>query len=690
MRLEIVRQVFLKELRETLRDRRSMITMFGIPLLLYPLMTMSMAGMQHSVLRKLEQQSVTIAVVRPEAAPHLMEEIKKPKSGFKVLSDEDPRAALAAGKVDAVVTIPPRFEEGALALREERIKIELDRSRTSASFTESKLERLLNDYQHWIIVRRLASRGVGADVVKPVRFDTADVSTGGQRFGKFLSVLLPMMLLVTGILGSFFPAVNAATAERELGTLETLLVTPASKLELLLGKVGLVVISGLLTSGLNMLSMSLVLWRTFSMMGKGAAALTLDPQALLLSYLAAVPTLIFFAAAALVVALFARNYREANSYVTPVMLVSMAPMFVSIAEPKASLGLLVTPVINTSIVIRDVLTGQANAGSFLLAFFASCLYAVLMLSLAARIFSSEALVNPAWEPLSLKGFRRGGRVRPPRFPAMDEALALFVVCLLLQFYVAPEWLRHGLLPTLAGTEVLLIAAPALLAARLFRYPWRETFAFRPPAPAAMVGAALLGVGAVPWVVALVGLQNRVWPANSDMQRAMEKLFLPALQQNPVVMVIAVGLLAGVCEEILFRGPIQTAFARRLPGWAALLISSVLFAAAHMDPQGMTFRTLLGLLLGWIVLRGGSVYPAMLAHALIDSTNLALNVWGPKGSFWDLEHLVRLSGPWALQLAAGAALLAVGTVLCAQAFRHSGTRPGDRVAKEDNLAIKEPA
>jgi membrane protease YdiL (CAAX protease family) len=339
-------------------------------------------------------------------------------------------------------------------------------------------------------------------------------------------------------------------------------------------------------------------------------------------------------------------------------------MFVSITDPKATPGLLVTPTVNTTLVIRDVLAGQATPSAFLIAFVSSCLYAGLAISLAARLFTTEQLVNPAWEPLSVKGLRQASRRSERRLPAIDEALALFAVSLLLLLYVSPSWMKWGFLPLLAGNEILLIAGPALLFAWVGRYRWVETFAWRRPSASATAGAVLLGLGALPWVYALAALQARVWPQDPDTVHATLKLILPALRAHPVFTAIAAGALAGICEEILFRGPIQTALVRRLPVGIALTAGAVLFAAAHLDLQGMLFRTLFGVMLGWVVWRGGSIFPAMLMHAVADSTHFALLAWSLKGSAPSLENwsarMAVLAGPPAL--AGAAALLAVGVWL----------------------------
>jgi ABC-type Na+ efflux pump permease subunit/membrane protease YdiL (CAAX protease family) len=672
LRLRIIREVFFKELRETLRDKRSLLIMFGVPLLLYPMLTLSTATLGQQTAKRMQQADARVAVRNAEAAPGLVKALLRPKSGIRLTEVDDPETALKEDRLDAVIIVPAGYEKDVLASKNVELSIQVDRSRSHTDFTEGKIERAVDAYEDEIVKKRLAQYGAPESAVRSLETKTIDTASGDGRFGRMLSMLLPMMLLLTGMLGAFFPAITATTAERELNTLEALLVTPAGRMEILLGKTILVVLSALLTSALNMISMSLVLWRTVSMATSMASnvapGLQLDAGALGLAYVAAMPTILFFSATVMVVGLFARNYREANSYVTPVMLLSMAPLFVSVMDPTPSLGLLVTPAINSTIVIREVLTGHVEALHYLIAFGSSCLYAGLMLSLAARLFSNEQLVNPAWEPLSTKGLltRRTGP-RPQRLPAIDEALALYAVSLLLNFYIAPEWLKAGLLTTLAGVEILLIAAPAIVFAQLGRYRWRETFSFRSVSPRWFLGAALMALGVLPWMFALVGVQYHIWPPDPATSQAMEKLFRPALERDPWVTILAVGLLAGVCEELLYRGPVQAALMQKMRPWYALWIGGFLFAAAHVDPAGMAYRTLLGVLLGWIVWRSGSVFPAMLAHMLIDSVNLGLARFAPKGTLWDPELALHAGGPttpqvWT-QLAIGTVLVAIGWVLC---------------------------
>ena len=682
MRLDVVRTVFRKELREMLRDRRSLAVMFGIPLLLYPLVAIGIATLGSQKRDELKSQTAKVYITNAEDVPYLVHLMNGQYTGLtavKLNEGVDPEAALKAGELSAIIEAPPDAEARHVAGEDVELRTRLDRSRTATVFVERKLDKMLEDYKKHVIEQRLALRGVSPTVLEPPKTKTIDVSSGTQRFGRMLAQMLPLLLLMTGMLGALFPALNATTTERELGTLETLLVTPAGRTELLVAKGALVLICGLLTAGLNMVSMALVLKRATSMLDSSAAELNVSAAALALSYLAAVPTLVLFTTLVLIVGLLARNFREANAYATPVMLLPLASLAVGIMEPRLTPAVLLTPIANTTVIIREALTGRVPAWAFLTAFASSAVYAGLMLATAARLFSNEQLVNPAWEPLSMKGLRLGGasstgRARPRRLPSPDEAIALFALSLVLLFYVTPEWRKAGLFGQLLGNELLLILAPAALFAVLGRWKVRETFKLNRASGRAMTGAALLAVGLAPWVQLVALLQRLVWPSESEASQHATKLIVDSLRSSPLLTIVGVGVLAGVCEELFYRGPLQTAFVRKLPPWPAIVLVGILFGAIHMDLPGLPIRVALGVLLGWIVWRGGSIYPAMLAHGLFDSTSIAMVWWAlhtheekalttqPAGFHLDPSDVV--------MLAIGAAAVVAGAALFRSALRRS--------------------
>src|SRR4051812_48771143 len=159
MRPRIIKIVFLKELREMLRDRRSLAIMFGIPLVLYPLLTVIVGSIGVSTKNKLKDTPGRVAVVNPQAAPHLMDLLGEKASGLNVIRSTKPEDDLRSGGLDAVLTVPDNAEQQALADRAPEITTKLDRSRTSSLFVEGKVTKVLTQYDKWIVEQRLRDRG---------------------------------------------------------------------------------------------------------------------------------------------------------------------------------------------------------------------------------------------------------------------------------------------------------------------------------------------------------------------------------------------------------------------------------------------------------------------------------------------------------------------------------------------------
>src|SRR4051794_26524697 len=129
MRFSIIKIVFLKELREMLRDRRSLTIMFGIPLVLYPVLTILIGTIGVSKKKQFTETPAKVAIINPTAAPQLVRLLGEKESGVEIIPSADPQADLANLKVDAIVDIPPHAEADALANKPPLITTKIDRSR---------------------------------------------------------------------------------------------------------------------------------------------------------------------------------------------------------------------------------------------------------------------------------------------------------------------------------------------------------------------------------------------------------------------------------------------------------------------------------------------------------------------------------------------------------------------------------
>jgi sodium transport system permease protein len=639
-RLSVILSVLSKEVRELLRDRRSLLVMFGVPLVVYPLLFAGVGALARGKAEAQRLRPARIYVTGGENAPELMRRLTDPEARFELLPGPLDQRALQTGKADAFLDIPPDAERKLLSDHastrpaDDAFRIKLDRSRADSDTADARLRNVFEDYEKWLVEQRLRSRDIPPDLLIGPKRVTIDIATQDQRLGRFLAQLLPVLLLVTGMLGAFFPALNATTTEREMGTLETLLVSPARRMELLLAKGSLVLMCSILTAGINLVSMSAVFANIAAQSKEALGSVAVNPGALALAFLSVIPSLVLFSAVVMCVGMIARTYREANSFAAPVMMLPMGAMAIGMADPETSRALLATPVANTTILIRDILTARFEWGNFLLAGSVNIAFAFVVLSVAARLFSNEQLVNPGWEPVSLRGFKAAASgKRPRRLPTVDEAIILMALTLIIQFYFGPwlgKWFTSGHLNALQLVTLLLATsflAPSFLLAFLGRYRVPEVFSVRPPPAISLLAGALLGVGLVPVAMSYGQVQSWLLPAGpSDAAQSVARLIDASFNISPLLAAVIFGVVPGICEEIVFRGVVLSALRKRLPVHAAVWITGLAFAALHLDFGGLIPRTVLGAALGYITVYSGSIFPAMLLHAAFNGSQVGLIAW----------------------------------------------------------------
>lgn len=257
----------------------------------------------------------------------------------------------------------------------------------------------------------------------------------------------------------------------------------------------------------------------------------------------------------------------------------------------------------------------------------------------------------------------------------------------------PPVVEVFLILILAVAELLFCALPALLWAVIGRQNLREAFAWRRAMARGLVGAALMGLGLLPWVQTLIVVQNHVWPKMVGSQAASTAAMLPLMAHYPWLLVLALSLSAAFSEELFFRGPLQRALVRRMPVWVAVGLGSLLFAAVHFDLQGLLARTVLGVLLAVLVLRGRSIFPAMILHFVYDAVAVG-------GMAWDVHRLgaasvLRIAGradagasraELIVGPVVGTLLLGVGWRLCVSGWR----RRREREAEMQTEPLEPPA
>lgn len=379
--------VLRKELLDGLRDRRSLLSA-----LLYPLFGPLLVGLMLGFMvdKQRDAAEVPLAIAGQEHAPELVEWLGQ--HGVAVVdAPDDPRAAVRKGAVPFVVLIPEDF--GASMAEGQTIKLELvvDGSRNDSRAAVSRAQQLLNYFGEDISARRLLARGIDPMVVKPLRVAQVEVASD-QEVATSVFAFVPMFVLLATFIGGMQLAVDATAGERERGSLEPLLLNPVPRPAIVVGKWLAALVFALVCVILTLLCCVVVL--EYTPVREMGLSLELGPRALALVLLAAAPMALMATAIQVLVASFARSYKEAQTYISMLMFVPMVPAIVGMMSGlERSVGALLVPGLGQQIVVERVFGGgEVGLMDFLLPMVSALVVAGVCVWMTAWMFRREAVV----------------------------------------------------------------------------------------------------------------------------------------------------------------------------------------------------------------------------------------------------------------------------------------------------------
>ena len=401
--------IYRKELRDALRDRRTLISSIVVPTLLMPLLLFGVGKVMQRAVAEAREEVPAVAVLGGAGAPELLARLAGDARVRLVPVPADWREAIAAKRLRAVVEVPERLEErvrageAAPAVRIFHYQGEL-KSENGARVTE----RIVGEHRERVVTERLAARGLGPEAVRPFEVRRENVAPPEKVGGNLFGGLVPYFIILLCFTGAIYPAMDITAGEKERGTMETLLCSPVARLDLVLGKF-LLVLTGSLASMVfvvaSMAGSALVGGAVFLGSAGSAAAgslppgtaaaglgslPTIDPLGLVGVFAMVLPVAVLFSAVALTVSLFAKSYKEAQSYLGPLIIVVLLPgMIAALPGTELTARTALIPLLNLSLVCKEMLSGSWPWGYIALIFGSSSLYAAVALALAVKMFNRE-------------------------------------------------------------------------------------------------------------------------------------------------------------------------------------------------------------------------------------------------------------------------------------------------------------
>ncbi len=389
-----------KEFTDTLRDRRTWIVMVVVPLVLVPVLLLLAPMAVTSQMTKVEEAVARVAVVGSSDAQGFMDfAAQTPGVAFEP-AGENPEASLASRDVQAVLYLPAGFDVDIAAEKQVTVEVAYDAADQRSSSAYQKLMTIIGSYSGQVAQSRLASRGIDPAILSPVATTSRNVAPPAKMGGVFLSMVMPMMIALWAVTGGMYAAIDATAGEKERGTLELLLSAPPSRSSIALGKFVVVtttaLISGIISVaamlGTFMLKPEVLIGVTSGADANIAVALPVGRLGLII--LASVGVAAIFAAVELAVSLFARGFREAQTYLTPLSFLVVLPGIATQFMPAADAAGWVfwVPLLNAIFFYKEILEGTANIGHFSAVVISSLVLAVLCFRVMVSLFRKESVL----------------------------------------------------------------------------------------------------------------------------------------------------------------------------------------------------------------------------------------------------------------------------------------------------------
>ncbi len=632
--------VFRKELLQTTRNKKTLVVMVLI-LIMQPLIVALAAKVLENRITNRMPPPFTLIIVGADA-----EWVAKWFTDSKVIhTDVRPdgklqtilEQAVAKGSDKIVLSVPAKFREQVEthAAKVPELDIYADNRQDNGRQMRLVNERLIRARRELseVIMKKT---DVPEVLHRQLDVRLATVASNQQRAGALIGVYLPIALVMMVMTVTLYASTDLLTGERERGTLVLLMVSPVARRDILIGKmlvvVGLAAFASALLILLNVVFLHFTVHKAIDT--AGFFDFRIPWRSAFLSILLVMPLVLSSSSISMAVASYARNYQQAQSYYTLLLLLALLPasaqLLPTIEYPPA---IAIFPIANISICVRDLFTGQLQPGLLIATVVSSCLYAAGLTYVALRLFDSEHSVFPQDEPAgSARGFRR--------------LTLTYLSCVFLFYFTVGQAIQaQDVLVGIIVSQFLLIAGPNFLYALWMKLPVKEFLGFKKPLNwRSLVAAPFLAPATIAASSALMAVQDLFLPSPKALEEMMISLIIPP--GKPIWLVFAaIAVTPAICEEILFRGAVQRSLLKSLTPRVALILTAVAFGLFHMSTFRFLPTTLLGLAFGYYSWRQNSIYPTIILHGCHNALATAMVVY----------HLNIMSAQGLLVLAASSAV-----------------------------------
>lgn len=395
--------VFVKELIELLRDRKTLFFIIALPMVIFPVLFGLMGFIAAQSALSEQDKTIRYVIINSDVAPDFTDKMFF-HSDFERMeltfdSKDEIIEAIQNDELDLVIELDPEHQNKIINLEESTWQVYFNSSSLLA-VTKQKIEKVLQSYSASIKQQKLADKGI-VDVEyerfkKPVVYNEIDTADDRESFGEILGGFIPYILIPLCLTGAMYPAIDLGAGEKERGTIETLLLTPVSRFSLVIGKFLCITTTAMMTVMITIFSMifwSFIIGEVLNVeqVSEVLAAVGWVDYGLIILLL--VPVSAIFAASLLAISIYAKSYKEAQNYMGPISIFVILPVAVAmIPGINLTFGWSLVPISNVALAVKELFKGTIDY-TYLIPIFASTgFFAFLAILFCVHWFNKESVL----------------------------------------------------------------------------------------------------------------------------------------------------------------------------------------------------------------------------------------------------------------------------------------------------------
>ena len=389
--------IFKKEFIDTIRDRKALFFMIVFPVLIFPLLLSTITSIQLRIIKKEQGKVLNLAYI-DHASSYLLLEAFKGDSSITLrddLNEENADSLIKLDSLDAAVVIGKEFDGNIHNLKTAVVHVHF-RTEDNINISLNRIKSIINTYSESILSKRLNKMNLDNEIFEPIKINEIDLASEREKWGKRIGGFLPYFFILFCFMGAMYPAIDLGAGEKERGTLETLLVAPATRMEILLGKFGVITLAGILSAGISLLGIYISI-KSIAQIPEDLSniifeILQLNTIILLITLL--LPLTIFFAAILLMLSIYAKSFKEAQSIITPLNFAIIFPVFIGSMIPGIHLNnyTALIPILNIALASKEIVAGTIQLFPIFLVYLSSVIIAGLGLFACSIWFQRENVI----------------------------------------------------------------------------------------------------------------------------------------------------------------------------------------------------------------------------------------------------------------------------------------------------------